>query len=204
LVVFILAIPTKETFKPIILKKRALKRGITPPNATDGAVVKKTLLLNVFRPLHMLVSEPVVFFFSVYTAFVFAILFMFFAAIPYIFSRRPYEFTVSQNGLVFIAIGLGVLLAGATGLLIDQFVYQAQNRKAIAAGNAHAQPEHRLYNAMLGSLGIPIGLFWFGWTANAGVHWAVPIVGSVPFAWGNLCLFVSHDCVFPHSICTRC
>lgn len=66
-----------------------------------------------------------------------------------------------------------------------------KHREAVVAGQAHAQPEHRLYNAMIGSLGIPVGLFWFGWTANSGVHWAVPIVGLIPFAWGNLCLFIS-------------
>lgn len=83
------------------------------------------------------------------------------------------------------------------GILIDTHLYQVQHRKAVAAGNMHAQPEHRLYNAMVGSLGITIGLFWFAWTANAGVHWAIPVVGAVPFAWGNLCLFVSSMSMFP-------
>jgi uncharacterized membrane protein len=44
---------------------------------------------------------------------------------------------------------------------------------------------------MMGSWGILIGLFWVGWSAGKGAHWAVVLVGSVPFAWGNLCLFVS-------------
>lgn len=43
---------------------------------------------------------------------------------------------------------------------------------------------------MFGSIGIPLGLFWFGWTADKGVHWAVPVVAAIPFAWGNLLLFV--------------
>lgn len=118
-------------------------------------------------------------------------LFLFFAAFPYVFAGPPYHFDVSHVGLTFLAIGTGVLIAGATGILIDQKIYQVHHRKAVSEGQAHAQPEHRLYNAMIGSLGIPIGLFWFGWTADKGVHWAVPVLAAVPFAWGNLCLFVS-------------
>ena len=131
------------------------------------------------------------FFLSLYTAFTFAILFLFFAAIPYVFERPPYLFSASHTGLIFIAIGLGVCLASLTGIVIDDKFYQAQYRKAVSAGAHHAQPEHRLYNAMIGSVGIPVGLFWFAWTANAGAHWAVLAVSTIPFAWGNLCLFVS-------------
>lgn len=143
--------------------------------------------------LYANVLKPVVFFLSLYTAFTFAILFLFFAAIPYVFERPPYRFTISQTGLIFLSIGLGVCLASITGLVIDTKLYQVKHREAVSTGQMHAQPEHRLYNAMIGSLGIPVGLFWFAWTANAGVHWAVLAVGAIPFAWGNLCLFVSEN-----------
>ncbi|KAF2439672.1 MFS general substrate transporter [Karstenula rhodostoma CBS 690.94] len=202
LTVYIGALPMKETYNKVILKHRAKKRGIIAPGPLGSAAVKKTVIQNFFRPVHMFLTEPVVFFLSLYTAFTFAILFLFFAAIPYVFERSPYSFTTSQTGLVFLAIGLGVLLAGITGILIDTNIYQAQHRKATAADQMHAQPEHWLYKAMIGSLGIPVGLFWFAWTANAGVHWAIPVVGAIPFAWGNLCLFFSSamymvDCYGP-------
>jgi len=52
-------------------------------------------------------------------------------------------------------------------------------------------PEKRLYAAMLGSVGLPMGLFWFAWTARKDVHWISPILATIPFAWGNLCVFTS-------------
>lgn len=110
--------------------------------------------------------------------------------------RPPYRFDTSQSGLTFLAIGLGVLLGGLTGVLIDHFIYQAKHRLAMGKGETHAAPEHRLYNAMMGSWGILVGLFWVGWSAARGTHWAVVLVGSVPFAWGNLCLFVSRSYKF--------
>jgi hypothetical protein len=110
--------------------------------------------------------------------------------------RPPYRLDTSQSGLTFLAIGLGVLLGGLTGVLIDHFIYQAKHRLAMDKGETHAAPEHRLYNAMMGSWGILVGLFWVGWSAARGAHWAVVLVGSVPFAWGNLCLFVSDQCCY--------
>ncbi|KAH7130283.1 MFS multidrug transporter-like protein [Dendryphion nanum] len=191
--IFLMAIPMKETYKPVLLKRRAKRAGIAPPKlpAASFSVALGAFAQNFVRPLHMLCIEPVVFFLSLYTAFAFAILFLLFAAIPFVFQRPPYNFTISQSGLTFIAIGIGVLLAAMTSLVIDRMIYQKFARKAIEQGQTHAQPEHRLYNAMIGSLGIPVGLFWFAWTADRGDFWAIPIVATVPFAWGNLCLFTS-------------
>jgi hypothetical protein len=32
---------------------------------------------------------------------------------------------------------------------------------------------------------------WFAWTARRSIHWASPVLAAVPFAWGNLCIFLS-------------
>jgi hypothetical protein len=143
---------------------------------------------------HANYMQPVVFFFSIYTSFAFGVLFLLFAAIPYIFQRAPYHFTVSQAGLAFISVGVGVLLGAVTCILVDRTIYQKLHRKIISEGGTHVMPEHRLYSAMIGSSGIVIGLFWFGWCAGTGQHWAACLVGAIPFAWGNICLFVSCLC----------
>jgi hypothetical protein len=118
------------------------------------------------------------------------VLFLLFAAIPYTFQRAPYHFTVSQAGLTFISIGIGVIFGVATCILVDRTFYQKHHRQAVAEGRTHVVPEHRLYSAMIGSSGIVVGLFWFGWSAGTGQHWAVCLAGLIPFAWGNICLFV--------------
>ncbi|OAL02054.1 MFS general substrate transporter [Phaeosphaeriaceae sp. SRC1lsM3a] len=192
LAAFILALPMKETYKPIILKQRAKKHGITPPQeAPDSAKLKNAMVLKVLRPFHMLFTEPVVFFFSIYTSFAFGVLFLLFAAIPYIFSHPPYSFSTSQSGLAFISVGIGVLLGVTTCILVDRTLYQKIHRRAVADGKTHVPPEHRLYSAMIGSSGIVVGLFWLGWAAKRGEHWALALAGAIPFAWGNLCLFTS-------------
>ncbi|KAL5116646.1 hypothetical protein ACEQ8H_005395 [Pleosporales sp. CAS-2024a] len=192
LAAFIIALPMKETYKPIILEQRARKLGMTPPRVpTKSQSVVKVLATRILRPFHMLYTEPVVFFFSIYTAFAFGVLFLLFAAIPYIFLGAPYHFTVSQAGFAFIPVGVGVLLGVVTCITVDRTLYQKQHRKTMREGGTHAMPEHRLYSAMLGSSGIVLGLFWLGWCAGTGQHWAACLAGAIPFAWGNICLFTS-------------
>ncbi|KAH8711800.1 major facilitator superfamily domain-containing protein [Phaeosphaeriaceae sp. PMI808] len=192
LAAYAFVVPSKETYKPVILKKRAKKAGVKKIQGLPAAGnMKNTVALKVVRPLHMLATEPAVFFFSMYTSFIFGVLFLFFAAFPFVFQHPPYLFTLSQTGLTFISIGIGVFLASITTVLIDQTIYQKQHRKAVAKGEQSIPPEHRLYSAMIGSSGIVIGLFWFGWCAETGQHWALCLVGAVLFTWGNLCVFTS-------------
>jgi hypothetical protein len=56
LAVYVIAIPMRETYKPIILKRRAKKLGITLPGPSTAGV-KSSVVQNFLRPLHMLVTE---------------------------------------------------------------------------------------------------------------------------------------------------
>ena len=48
----------KETYKPIILARRAKRNGITPPESPGANLsVRQVLVRNFLRPLHMLVTE---------------------------------------------------------------------------------------------------------------------------------------------------
>jgi len=184
---------TSETYKKIIIARRNKKLGLPlPPSPFPNAAAKWKAMVTItlIRPLHMLATEPLVAFLSLYTGFNFAVLFCFFAAFPYTF-RTVYDFSVEQSGLVFLAIGIGCLLSPPTILLCDRLFYQPQVRFSKAAGtDGVVAPEYRLIPAMLGSLGLPIGLFWFAWTARSNISWASPVVAAIPFAWGNLSIFI--------------
>ena len=75
---------------------------------------------------------------------------------------------------------------------MDRFTYRKEYEKSHKEGRAGiVPPEHRLYAAMMGSFGLPIALFWFGWTSRVDIHWISPVLAAIPFAWGNICVFVS-------------
>jgi len=71
-------LPMHETYKKIILKRRAKKLGIAPPPAPQLSALgyaKMLLTITVARPVIMLGTEPIVFFLSLYTGFTFSVLF---------------------------------------------------------------------------------------------------------------------------------
>lgn len=97
----------------------------------------------------MLLSEPIVGFFSLYTGFNFSVVFAFMAAYPFIFR--------------------------STVLLCDHYFYQPRVRESKISGKGGiVAPEYRLYPAMAACFGVPMALFWFGWTAQPTISWWSP------------------------------
>ncbi|KAK8435798.1 hypothetical protein IWX49DRAFT_610935 [Phyllosticta citricarpa] len=53
-----------------------------------------------------------------------------------------------------------------------------------------AATERRLYVAMMGSVGMPMALFWFAWSARASVSYWSSLLAGVPFAWGTMAIVI--------------
>jgi hypothetical protein len=51
-------------------------------------------------------------------------------------------------------------------------------------------PEAAVFAVCVGSVLIPIGEFWFAWTARPPVHWTCPILAGLPFGLGNGLVFI--------------
>ncbi len=145
----------RETYKKTLMEKRRVKLGLpAPPSPSAGKKLYFLLTVTLIRPIHMLFTEPIVAFLSLYIAFNFGVLFTFFAAFPYVF-RSVYGFDTELSGLVFLALGIGCILAAPTVLICDRYLYLKQYRLSHADGrNGIVAPEHRLYPAMLGSFGL--------------------------------------------------
>lgn len=192
---YLFCLPQKETYKKIILQRRAKRLNIPPPPQTLPSSGRERLkflfMATIGRPLFMLFTEPIVALFSIYVSFNFSVLFAFFAAFPIVF-QGVYNFDLGQTGLAFLGIGLGCLVAAAIFVVTDRLTYQKKTRAMRARGDmTQLSPEHRLFAAMLGSFLLPIGLFWFAWTARTSVHWIVPILATIFFGCGNLLVFCS-------------
>jgi len=52
------------------------------------------------------------------------------------------------------------------------------------------KPEDRLILLVYCSPILPIGFFWYGWSAEAHTHWIVPILGTTVIGIGMLCTFL--------------
>ncbi|KAL1989214.1 hypothetical protein VTN96DRAFT_3761 [Rasamsonia emersonii] len=125
----------------------------------------KMISISCYRPFHLLFTEPVVFFFSLWVAFSWAVLYLQFGSIPLVFETN-HHFNLEQAGAVFTAMCVGSILA--------TFLSIYQERIAFRFGKLSSTPEGRLYFACIESILMPAGLFWFGWTSFTSIPWIVP------------------------------
>lgn len=123
-------------------------------------------------PLRLLATESVVFWFSAWASFGWAILYLQFNSIGIVF-RETYDFTTAQVGFVYAAVIIGSVLVAALSIFQESFLCRVWPERM-------ATPEGRLLPSCLESTMLPIGLFWFGWSAQGHAHWTVPVlaVGS--------------------------
>ncbi|POS84109.1 hypothetical protein EPUL_005485 [Erysiphe pulchra] len=176
-----------ETSKSRILYKKArLTVESKAHQKGDLRLFFRKLRQALFRPCHMMLFEPLVALLSIYTAFAFAMLFSFFASYNFVF-LIVYHFDMIKVGTTFLGILVGFVFALISFAFFDTTIY----RKEFIKHHGEPAPEHRLYNALLGSIMLPIGLFWFAWTPRPDIHWIVPILAGIPFGWGTLSIFIS-------------
>lgn len=158
-----------------------------PERPPLSKTVRKFLTVDLFRPIHMMFTEPIVAFICLYVACIFGTLFMFFGTFFYIFGST-FHFTLVQSGLVFLAIAFGCLSGTVMIGLCDRLLYRSKARNFPPH---QIPPEYRLYPAMIGSVMLPISLFWFAWTAQPGINPAAAIIAVALFGMGNIGLFIS-------------
>ncbi|KAJ5117482.1 hypothetical protein N7448_011114 [Penicillium atrosanguineum] len=178
----------RETFHPVLKSRRSKASRLSlPPSLPLSSKMRLFATIAILRPAQMMVTEPIVALTCLYVACEFATLFSFFAAFPMVF-QGIYGFDIEDSGLVFLSIVVGCLFGAITVLLCDIFLYRP---KAATYQEQSVPPEYRLYPSLVGSVGLPISLFWFGWTSRADTSWIIPVTAIMLFAWGNICVFVS-------------
>lgn len=171
---------TKETYKKTILQKRA--RALGRQNSTEwGSVlssIKYFATTLLVRPVHMIFTEPIVTLVCMYNAFLFAMMYTFVVASPWVFEHY-YHFDMVGQSLSFLGLMAGTALAPIPLILIDTCIYQPrlkQFRVEHVDPDRLFPPEHRLYPGMFASFVLPACLFGFAWTVRPSIHWVVPII----------------------------
>lgn len=150
------------------------------------------ITVSLVRPFHLLFTEPAVFFFSLWVAFAWAVLYLTFGSIPLVFSRQ-YDFNQKQSGYIFISMIVGSILATAIGVYQERLLKLPRWQRKAAADDSSRfwafmrrrfpaeAPEARLYVTCITSVLLPGGLFMFCFAARPYIHWIVPAI-AITFA----------------------
>jgi hypothetical protein len=88
----------------------------------ERASLGKMIAISISRPFHLLFTEPVVFFFSLWVSFAWGILYLTFGSIPFVF-QLVYGWSLEQAGYAFVSLVIGAILATAIGIWQEQILY---------------------------------------------------------------------------------
>lgn len=101
----------------------------------DRASLARMISVSVYRPFHLLVTEPVVLSFSVWVSFAWAVLYLTFGSIPLVFSA-VYGWDIQSTGYVFISMMAGAVLATIQCIALEKLLDHPQWRVSAATCNS--------------------------------------------------------------------
>ncbi|CAK5262918.1 unnamed protein product [Mycena citricolor] len=182
----------QETYSPYIRLKLA-KQSPDPEKAAaahpaltqEHTSLAHYLWINVSRPAIMLFCSMICFLLSLYMAFMYGIYYLMFTVFSNLFTDT-YGFNTGTNGLTYIGLGVGFLSATLFSAKYGNEIYIKLSEKNGGVG----EPEMRIPGLVFGSIVVPIGLFWYGWSAQAKIHWIMPIIGSGIFGFGMMSTYL--------------
>lgn len=114
-----------------------------------------------------------------YASITFGSLYVLNVSVEETFGKEPYNFSTIIVGLLYIPNSLGYMVTSTFGGKWTDKIMQREAKKANRydeKGRLILRPEDRMReNAWLGAFLYPAAFIWYGWAAEKGVFWLVPV-----------------------------
>jgi len=182
----------EETYQKTLLQRRAgFLRQETQNFAIHHVSEEEVIDFNdlvqkhLLTPVKLLFGEPIVFLITIYTAFIYGILYLFLEAYPIVFEEyrgiKPTLATLPFIGLIIgVCVGAGIVLA-----------FEPLYNRKLKANGGMPVPEQRLLPMMVGAVLFPCGLFFFAWSGEySDVNWIAPTLSGILTGAGILTIFL--------------
>ncbi|KAJ5206169.1 Major facilitator superfamily domain general substrate transporter [Penicillium cf. griseofulvum] len=128
-----------------------------------------------------------------YASIAFGSLYVLNISVEHTFAEAPYNFSTIIVGLLYIPNSLGYMVTSIFGGKWMDNIMQREAKKANRydeKGRLVLRPEDRMReNAWLGAFMYPAALIWYGWAAEKGVFWLVPMIANFFFGMGSMLIF---------------
>ncbi|KAI9650700.1 hypothetical protein NHQ30_000722 [Ciborinia camelliae] len=176
----------RETYAPKILRNKAQKLRKETGNMNyhsrfdfdTRAPGIKILRDGLVRPVSMFFSSPSVFILSIQVSIAYGYMYILFTTLTPVF-EQTYGFSQGAAGLSFIGLSMGMVLGVAVcALTLDRLLKKFTNKSGVF------RPEIRLVPMAVGGALFPLGLFFYGWTAQYHVFYVVPMIGTATVGLG--------------------
>lgn len=122
---------------------------------------------------------------TLYISVVYAIMYLTFFAFPYAFSEER-GWSRQIGALSFLSLLVGILTSCGFVAMYSIKYYQPRLK-----ARGKVLPEDRLPPIMVGSILLPIGLFWFAWTSSASITWVPQMISGFFIGAGIMLIFTN-------------
>ncbi|KAL2042548.1 hypothetical protein N7G274_005042 [Stereocaulon virgatum] len=181
-----------ESYAPVLLSQKAAKIRFATRNwaihaphderrVNLGDIVDRYLL----RPFKMLLLEPILTLVTIYMAFIYGMIYLFFESYPIAFQEER-GWNGGVGALPFLGITIGVIV----GVTLITYTTNTRYRRKMEERGGKPVPEERLVPMIIGAFLLPIGLFWFAWTSNPHITWVPQVLAGIPIGAGILMIFL--------------
>ncbi|CAG8228203.1 unnamed protein product [Penicillium olsonii] len=190
----------KETYTPILLRKRAQKERADTNDPKWWSAYDNNLpflsfcRINISRPIVMILTEPICIFWDSYVAVSYGILYLCFVSYPIAFQTNR-GWSPGIGGLSYLGIGCGTLITIFMEPVLRCWIRSHPKDPETGV----VPPEATVKPITVGAICLAVGQIWFAWTSTPNVHWVVPILAGIPFGAGNAALFIYSSNYLAHS-----
>lgn len=180
----------QETYAPVLLKWKAARLRKETGNEAlrsefdSDKTISKVLGIALIRPFRLLFTQPIIQFLAVYMAFLYGLMYLVLSTFPSLWTTT-YGESVGIGGLNYISLAVGFFIGVQVAARLNDKIYVRFKHRNGGVG----LPEFRVPLMVPGALLVPVGLFWYGWSAQAQVHWIMPNIGAAIFAAGVIVAF---------------
>ncbi|KLO13307.1 MFS general substrate transporter [Schizopora paradoxa] len=155
--------------KPVIHFKRVMKHALIRPFKIPFTHFMCSVLLlyvglsNTFHP---------------------GIYYLMLATFPVVF-QGVYSFSASETGLAYLGPSAGIFLSVGSVVFLHR-IFGHLPRKA----SSGTKGDPRILMLLCTALTVPVGLFIYGWTVQARIHFIAPIIGAGYFTFTMAAIFL--------------
>jgi multidrug resistance protein len=176
----------QETFAPVLLQRKKIKLIKETGNQDlhtefdhPERTVLKTLKISLSRPFILLGTQIIVQVLALYMAYLYGLMYLVLSTFPSLWEGVYHE-SIGIGGLNYISLGTGFFLGTQICAPLQDRIYRFLKGRNDGVG----KPEFRVPLMIPGAILVPVGLFWYGWTAEYQTHWILPNFGAGIFAAG--------------------
>ncbi|KAJ6616963.1 MFS polyamine transporter [Mycena sp. CBHHK59/15] len=147
----------------------------------ERASLSTVIFISCTRPIHLLLTEPVVSSFSLWIGFLWGVMFCMIESIPGLF-QDLHHFNTGQKGTAFAAIAVGTALGFASNFYQEHLYHKHF---------AHRGPEARLILACAAAVMLPVSMFIYAWCSFPSVPWIALVIAITVYVWATFIVYLA-------------